>query len=66
MSRIIFDPLNMMIVSSDQPFAALRDNDSDELTYVPLLAGLSLIENQADYKYLQMGPQSFMTLVIHP
>ena len=56
----------MMVVSSDEPFAALHDADSDELTYLPLLAGLSLIENQADYKYLEMGPQSFMTLEIHP
>lgn len=65
-SRIIFDPLNMMIVSSDERFATFDDCDSEELTYSPPLAGLSLIESQADYKYLQMGPQSFMTLVIEP
>lgn len=65
-NKIIFDPLNMMIVSSEEQFDTFQDGDTEELTYLPLLAGLSLIESQADYKYLQMGPQSFMTLVIEP
>ena len=65
-SRIVFDPLNMMLVTADEVPQRLPDEDADgeELTYFPLMAGLSLIENQADYKYIQMGPQSYMTLVI--
>lgn len=65
-SKIIYDPLNMMIVTSEEISEQLagEDADGEELTYFPLMAGLSLIENQADYKYIQMGPQSYMTLVI--
>lgn len=55
-----------MIVSSEEQFATFADGDTEELTYLPPLAGLSLIESRADYKYLQMGPQSFMTLVVEP
>lgn len=66
MSSIIYDPLNMMVVTSESltQQMATEDADGEELTYFPLMAGLSLIENQADYKYIQMGPQSYMTLVI--
>lgn len=65
-SRIIFDPLNMVIVTSDDrpQLNPNEDDEGKELTYFPLMAGLSLIEHQADYKYIQMGPTSYMTLVI--
>jgi hypothetical protein len=65
-SKIVFDPLNMMLVTAEEVSQLLPDENAEgeELTYFPLMAGLSLIENQADYKYIQMGPQSYMTLVI--
>jgi len=43
---------------------AAEEELEDELTYFPMMAGLSLIDNAAQYKYIQMGPQSFMTVVI--
>ena len=57
-SKIIYDPLNTVIVTSDQLPQQFPNEDADgeELTYFPLMAGLSLIEHQADYKYIQMGP----------
>ena len=64
-SQITFDPLNMMLVTSLDSFKDCpASHPTDRLTYAPLLAGISLIHSQADYKYLQMGPQSYMTLVI--
>ena len=53
-SKIIFDPLKMMIVTSDDQPQELPNQDSfgEELTYFPLMAGVSLIENNADYKYI--------------
>lgn len=46
-SKIIYDPLNMMIVTSEETSEQFSgaDADGEELTYFPLMAGLSLIES---------------------
>lgn len=52
-SKIIYDPLNTMIVTSDELSEQVpEDAEGEDLTYFPLMAGLSLIESQADYKYI--------------
>ena len=64
-SNIIFDPTQMILVSSNS-------NTASKLTAInemcPVehfnLCGITLIENQASYKYIDMGHEQYMTLVI--
>ena len=34
------------------------------MSYEPFLSGISLIEKVTQYKYIEMGPQTYMTLMI--
>jgi len=94
-SRIAFDPTNLIFISSDKPKGRdLGDstrNEEFEDTSVPFstklsllqpsdssnaaqtrehlepvnLATLSLIESSTEYKYLEMGQDTYMTLLIN-
>ena len=63
-SSIVFDPTQMIFASSATP------SQQDTLVgwVCPILrfnlCGITLIERQASYKYIDMGQDTFMTLVI--
>jgi hypothetical protein len=50
----------MILVSSSK---STREDGDDQIES-PHLAGISIIERVHQYQYLEMGPQSYMTLVI--
>ena len=60
--QLIFDPLNMILATSD--VEQMDEELPEELTYRPLLAGISLIDTSTQYKYVQMGMNSYMTIII--
>jgi hypothetical protein len=50
----------MIMVASDKSYPL----QTDSLFVSPNLVGITLIEVQAQYKYIDMGQDTFMTLVI--
>ena len=60
----------MIMVSSEVPFESLRESEfeADSTIFRQFseynMTGISLIENVNQYKYIDMGHETFMTLVI--